>query len=425
METKQTVVVVNDFASIVGGAAKVSIITAIQLANRGHRVIFFSAVGPIDDCLKNVPNLQVECLDQKDILNDPNRLRAIQSGIWNYSAATRLRQILEKNREHAPVVHFHSWIKALSASVFRATLDSNTPAVISLHDYFLACPTGGFLDVRKGEVCTRKPLGLSCISCNCDPRNYYHKLWRVTRGFAQRDLARCPRDCKHFISISPFSEKLLKPFLPTDASIELVRTPVEVEHLPKIDPAKSNDFLFVGRFSPEKGALDFAKAATETGLNAVFIGQGDEEAQIKAACPNATMLKWQPLPAVVERMRSSRALVFPSRWYEGQGAVAIEAAAVGLPVIYSDVTAITADLPNGVSGLSYKSGDVSDLAKMMRQVASDDELARRIGGAAYDWYWEAPWTLEAHTDQLERVYRRIREQSFSATKPLTPSISRS
>lgn len=407
METKHTVVIVNDIASNVGGASKVSIITAIQLAKRGHRVIYFAGVGPVADCLNNVPNLQVECMNQLDILNDPNRFRAMQSGIWNYAAGSRLRSILEANRRHSPVVHFHSWVKGLSPSVFRATIDTKTPCVYSLHDYFIACPTGGFLDVKRGEVCKRQPLSTSCISCNCDPRSYFHKIWRVARGFVQRDLALSPKECKNYISVSPYSENILRPFLPKDSNIDLVRNPIEVEHLPKIDPAKSNEFLFVGRFSPEKGALDFAKAASKTGLKAVFIGQGDEEAQTKAACPDGQFLNWQPLPAVVERMRSSRALVFPSKWYEGQGVAAIEAVAVGLPVIYSDVTALTTDLPNGTRGLSYKSGDVDDLANLMKKVASDDDLVRRIGGTAYDWYWSDPWTLDRHIDELEKVYSKI------------------
>ena len=67
------VIVVNDFAFVNGGASQVAVTTAKLLAKKGHRVIFFSAVGPIGQELKEVQNLSVVCLNQKDILRDPNR----------------------------------------------------------------------------------------------------------------------------------------------------------------------------------------------------------------------------------------------------------------------------------------------------------------------------------------------------------------
>lgn len=407
MNKQRTIVILNDYASVVGGAAKVALSSAVALANRGNRTIVFSAVGPIDDSLKNVPNLEVICLNQSDILSDPNRFRAITSGTWNRVVANELTQLLQKLRADKPVVHFHPWVKALSPSVFVAARRCGVPSVITLHDYFIACPTGNFLEAKTGKICKRKPLSASCISCNCDPRNYFHKIWRVSRGFVQKNVARVPSQCENFISVSPYSEAILREFLPAKANITLVRCPIDVDHQPVIDAAASRDFLFVGRFSPEKGAVDFAKAAAASGQNAVFIGQGGEEEKIREACPNAKILGWLPPAEVQRQMRQARALVFPSRWYETQGLSAIEACAVGLPVIYSDVTAISADLQDNATGISYRSGDVEDLNQKMVRVANDDAFARSIGTAAYDWYWKTPWTLDHHVDGLEAVYDRL------------------
>ena len=41
------ILVFNDYAYVEGGAGKVAIESAKKLAERGHEVIFFSAVGPI------------------------------------------------------------------------------------------------------------------------------------------------------------------------------------------------------------------------------------------------------------------------------------------------------------------------------------------------------------------------------------------
>ena len=59
------VIVVNDFAFVNGGAGQVAVTTAKLLAKKGHRVTFFSAVGPIGQELKDVQNLSVICLNQK------------------------------------------------------------------------------------------------------------------------------------------------------------------------------------------------------------------------------------------------------------------------------------------------------------------------------------------------------------------------
>ena len=46
------VIIVNDYSYINGGASAIAIETAIALAERGHKVIFFSAVAEDNDILK-------------------------------------------------------------------------------------------------------------------------------------------------------------------------------------------------------------------------------------------------------------------------------------------------------------------------------------------------------------------------------------
>ena len=81
------VIILNDFASFNGGASVVALHSALELARQGVRVTLFSAVGPIDATLAGVPNLEVVCLDQEEIVRDPNRLRALVRGAWNRPAA--------------------------------------------------------------------------------------------------------------------------------------------------------------------------------------------------------------------------------------------------------------------------------------------------------------------------------------------------
>ncbi|MCB5725847.1 hypothetical protein LIQ52_11050 [Mitsuokella jalaludinii] len=81
------VIIVNDYAYVNGGASQIALHTAKSLAYAGCDVYLFSAVGPVDESLKNIKRLNVICLHQSDILSNPSRLQAIVQGLWNKKAS--------------------------------------------------------------------------------------------------------------------------------------------------------------------------------------------------------------------------------------------------------------------------------------------------------------------------------------------------
>ena len=54
------VIIVTDYAWVVGGASKVAMLSAIALAHRGYETYYFSAVGPVANELADAP-LTVRC----------------------------------------------------------------------------------------------------------------------------------------------------------------------------------------------------------------------------------------------------------------------------------------------------------------------------------------------------------------------------
>ena len=107
------IIIVNDFCHVNGGASYVAIASARKLAERGTKVTFFGAVGPIADDLRH-PNIECICLHQQEILKEPNRLRAAGQGIWNRTAAQALRKLLASKNPDDTLVHLHLLTKALS-----------------------------------------------------------------------------------------------------------------------------------------------------------------------------------------------------------------------------------------------------------------------------------------------------------------------
>src|SRR5271168_3056156 len=98
------VLVLNDFCSINGGAAYVAITSARELAERGHQVTFFGPVGPVAKELDH-PNIRAICLDQKDILRNPNRFEAVIQGVYNRKVVDAFGALLDQKDSARTVIH--------------------------------------------------------------------------------------------------------------------------------------------------------------------------------------------------------------------------------------------------------------------------------------------------------------------------------
>src|SRR3546814_17691082 len=82
-------------------------------------------------------------------------LKAAVSNIWNRDAVRMLSAVLATVDRRETVVHFHQWTKAFSPSVFAAVADRGIPAVVSMHDYFLASPNGAYFNFPRNPPCTQ------------------------------------------------------------------------------------------------------------------------------------------------------------------------------------------------------------------------------------------------------------------------------
>lgn len=398
------ILILNDFGHVNGGTSQVAIANALALAAGGHAVTYFCAVGPVAPELA-AAGLRVVCLDQQEIAADPDRLRAARQGLWNGVAARALDRLLA---EYAapPIVHIHGWSKALSASVCAAAVARRAPVVVTLHDFFAACPNGGFYQYPQQRICELTAMSAACIACNCDSRSYGQKLYRVARQAAQWGPGRLPGGVRHFIHHSRLARDVLAPYLPADARLHFLPMAIDVPAGPPVAVADNTDFLMAGRLAPEKGVTLFAEAANIADVMPVFAGEGRMRAAILAAAPQAEITGWLPREALAARMGRARALVLASRWYETFGLVVAEALAQGIPVIVPDRNAAAELVEDGVTGLVFRSGDVRDLAAKITRL-KDGARAAALGAAAHARYWAAPLTVQRHVDATLAVYRAM------------------
>lgn len=362
----KTVLIVGDFAAMISGQAKVAIDSAVLLADAGIEVVFFAASGPVAAELAH-PNIRVICLDQATILDNPSRIRAAVSGIWNHAAARALRDVSATLDPATTVLHCHGYAKALSPAIGPVLANGPLRSVFTLHEYFLACPNGGFFDYRRNEICTRPALGLSCLTTNCDARRAAHKAWRVARSAVSLWPGRLPSGLRDLICISDTQARIMAPYLPSGAKVHRVSNPVSGAG-PAVNAPANNRYVFVGRLSPEKGAVMFAEAARDLGLEAVFVGEGPEADAIRRANPDARLTGWVSPAEVQAELEAARAMVFPSVWYECQPLATIEALLRGVPVVTGRWCAAAETITDGVNGALYAEPSIDALKGALRRV---------------------------------------------------------
>lgn len=403
-ERDWTILVLNDFAYVQGGASKVAVDEAVGLAEAGFRVIFFGPVGPPCPALAAAP-LEVICLDQGELQDFRSNPAVALQGLWNRAAYHRLNGILAGLDPRRTIIHLHGYTKALTTSPVRAAAKRGFRMVCTLHDFFATCPNGALFNYATEQPCLLRPLSAACIATSCDKRRYVHKLYRVARSVVQRRLGRFPAAVRDFITLSRRSAALLTPFLAADVRLYPLDNIIDVAAAPAVAVAGNRQIVAVGRLESEKGIALLLRAAQAVGMGVTFIGDGPLRPLVEAV-PGCRVTGWLSSEGVVAALEDARCVVFASLWYETFGLVVSEAAARGIPAIVSDVTAAAERVVDGETGWVFRSGDADDLARCLAETRDDDHVAR-LGEAAYRRYWAAPGTAARHITRLVEIYAEV------------------
>ncbi len=400
------VVILAEFAAASGGAEKVAVDSARGLAEAGARVTFIQAVdGPVDALLDH-PGLRRIALGLPDVWSLP-AWRGAVTGIWNGEAARRLTAALDALPEPVDCLHLHQWSRAFSPAVLPVLLAHPAPLVMTLHDYFLACPNGVYYRFDRAEPCGLPPMSAACLAAPCDPKSRLHKAVRVGRAAALRVAV--GRKTLNVIHVCDASLARMAGML-ADRPLRHHRidNPVRVAASAPAEPARGDAVAYVGRLTAEKGADLVAEAARRAGLPALFIGAGPLETSLRAQ--GAEVIGWRSPAEVAAIVRArARAVCAPSRWYETGPLTIYEALAQGIPAIASNRSGAAEKVRHGETGLVVEP-EAGVLDQAFRAL-EDDTLVARLGRAAHAAYWQAPPTLAAHAEALLGLYRRFADET--------------
>lgn len=377
----KNVIVVDDTADNLGGTAQIAYVTAAVLRDRGYNVVYFAGCGPIHERLAG---FRVVVAHERPFLDAPNMVNAALEGIHSSKSYEELRGLLAEFDSMDTVVHIHSWTHALSSSIFDAIADEGFKSVVTLHDYFLMCPNGGFYDYQKNEICHLEPCSRACVLRNCDKRSYAQKLYRLWRIARQtKSIGRAkPTLCY----LSDFTYDILRgnPF--DDGKPVYLPNPIAVEDSVCLgNPRKKTGYLFVGRLDKEKNPELFCRALARLGLRGTICGDGPELERLKSEYPNLEFKGWCDKRELSEQFFASRALVMTSSCYEASPLVCLEAMfASGIPSVVPDTCGATAYIKNRENGLWFRSGDVDSLCESLSQIEDQVFYERMCRNIAAD-----------------------------------------
>jgi glycosyltransferase involved in cell wall biosynthesis len=336
----------------------------------------------------------------------PRAALTLAAAPWNEVQARSVARQVERLRPD--VIHVHNTWFATSPAVFSALRRVGVPVVMTLHNYRLVCAAATLF--RDGAPCT------DCVGTH-PWHGVEHACYRGSRpqsvvAAATIDLHQrrgtWHRDVDRFIALTDFGRaQFIAGGLPSGRIVVKSNSVDDPGPRPR-PPSASDAVVCLGRLSAEKGLdrlLDAWERAPDR-LRLLVVGTGPLEASLRARAPQGVeFLGRLARSEVTSLLLGARALVFPSMSLEGQGLVALEAAAAGLPVVLSDHGALSDLFSPGAEELLFPPGDVDALAGRLARLDDDgfvDEHGRFTRRRFEERYSHAT-ALEG----LETTYRSL------------------
>lgn len=383
---KQNVLIVHNYYQIPGGEDTVVSNEKKMLEDHGHKVVLYS---------RN--NSEIKEMSKFQKLKLPFTM------IFNPRTYVDIKKLIKK--EKIDIVHVHNTLNLISPAVYYAALSCKVPVVQTIHNFRLLCPGATFY--RDGHICEDcVQHGLKCaIRHGCYRESKAQTLICVVSMMLHRMTGIYGKI--NYICLTEFNKKKLLELKQIKEDKVFVK-PNFVECTEKFIPEeqRKEQFVFAGRLDKLKGIdvlLEAWKQMGEKAPKLMVCGTGPMEewcrrfstenkinVEFKGFVPNAEVLKI---------IANSKALILPTKWYEGFPMSIVEAFSVGTPVICSDIGNTGSVVEDGINGKKFKKGNIGELIKT---VNDQDVAVERV----FQKY-EEKYTENINYEKLRSIYMEI------------------
>lgn len=391
---------VEKFHPATGGIGRYMRLLMTRQRSRGHQVRQFGCQrgdGPAD-----MPEFY-------DFTKTRNPV-ALARMIHNPSAAGALEACLR--RQPVDVVHLHNIYHHLTPSILPVLARHRVGAVMTVHDYRLACPTRHFH--RPDGLCTR-----------CTGNKFYHAASPRCAGISgaalalesiiQRFWRRYYRPVDFFICPTFYMrDVLLHSSVPAGKAV-VVPNVIEPMNLPADAGGADDVYLFAGRLSPEKAPqlmLDLAEELPSAQV--VIAGDGPQMGLLREQINtrrlgNVTLTGHVSGNRVNELFARATVVVITSNCMENSPQAMLEAMAGGRCVIVPDQPPLREWVRDGQTGRLFQTGSAASLVRTARQVQEDPAARARMALAGREL------AIRRHNsdniiEQIESLYKKAIRQ---------------
>lgn len=334
------------------------------------------------------------------------RARTALGAIHSPGARKRLAAELRRLQPH--VVHVHNFFPLWSPSIYYACRDAGLPVIQTLHNYRLLCPNALFFrDGHACEDCMGKSVPWPGVAHACYRHSRLATAPVAAMLAAHRLAGTWTRLVDTYIALTEFSRaKFIEGGLPAE---KIVVKPHFVDPVPAVGEGRGGYALYVGRLSVEKGIGTMLDAWKRLGAKwpLKVVGDGPLTPTVVGAARQGAGIEplgRLPRHRVVELMQDAAVFIFPSLWYETFGMTLIEAYAVGLPVIASNLGVMSSLVQHRRTGLHFRPGDAADLAAQVEWALSHPaELDQMRRNARAEF--ELKYTAQRNHEMLMQIYQ--------------------
>lgn len=325
----------------------------------------------------------------------------------------------------------------LSTSLVDVVKSRGIPIVFTLHDYWLMCPRGQFMQTASENP---EDLWAACdgqSNGKCAERCYSRYFgggvddWAVDRAYWSEWVG---RRMEHAREIAAKVDVFIAPArylharfrddfgLPESRMIYLDYGFDHARLAGRIrSPGEAFTFGYIGTHIPAKGIHDLIRAFGELRGDAILRiwgrPRGQETAALQAmasALPAeiAKRVEWLPeyrnQDIVADVFNRVDAIVVPSVWVENSPLVIHEAQQVRVPVITADIGGMGEYVAHEINGLTFAHRSFRSLAQQMQRFVDEPSLAVRLGLRGYlgSDTGDVP-ELSSHVREIEALYDRV------------------
>lgn len=367
------ILLVNKFHYMKGGSERYYFTLAEAFKSLGHEVVFFAMKDS-----KNLPCAQGKYFVSTASVNGGLKAKLNMALHIAYSKEAYKNMKALLSAEKPDLVILNLVHKQITLSILDAIREysSDLPVFWTMHDLIAVCPSYTMLD-GNGNIC-EKCLGGKVENCKknrcirgsslMSRLSVYEAKQIRKKGWYDKVTA--------YICPSEFYKNKLEEGRFTKSPVLFMRNPLSINTSYEVNDKDKGYLLYFGRLSREKGVKTLINAANDEGKKLIICGTGPMEKELKSyvtenKIENIEFKGFVQGKELDDYIKNSRCAVLPSEWYENGPYSAMEALALGKPLIVSDKGGLPELVKDGENGYVYS--DYEGLKKSISKVFSLEE----------------------------------------------------